>query len=168
MYVIPNTFSGFGSMTVRNTNMVTMSSFVVMIQCIFHEKRSKENRNTIIYVIMKKTFKHWIVNIPFIFNIFKDFSSGSVWELYLLSVMILIALFCNLMSLCVLKPHSKMLLLKCGAISELYMISRVYFGRKCFSLFITPNVRDILFAILSIYRSQFSVSWIVIPRKTNC
>ena len=34
--------------------------------------------------------------------------------------------------------HSKMLLLKCGAISELYMILRVYFGRKCFSLFITP------------------------------
>ena len=69
---------------------------------------------------------------------------------------------CSLLQLneprCVLKPHSKMLLLKCGAISELYMILRVYFGRKCFSLFITPNVRDILFAILSIYRSQFSVS----------
>ena len=40
-------------MTVRNTNIVTMSSFVVMIQCMFHEKRSEENRNTIIYVIMK-------------------------------------------------------------------------------------------------------------------
>ena len=145
-------------MTVRNTNIVTMSSFVVMIQCMFHEKRSEENRNTIIYVIMKKNFKHWIVNISFIFNILRDFSSGSVWELYLLSVMILIVLFCNLMSLCVLKPHSKMLLLKCGAISELYMIFRVYFGRKCFSLVITPNVRDILLAILSIYRSQFSVS----------
>ena len=52
--MIPNTFSGFGSMTVRNTNIVTMSSFVVVIQCMFHEKRSEENRNTIIYVIMKK------------------------------------------------------------------------------------------------------------------
>ena len=52
------------------------------------------------------------MNISFIFSIFKDFSSGSVWELYLLSVMILIALFCNFMSLCVLKPHSRMLLLK--------------------------------------------------------
>ena len=83
------------------------------------------------------------MNISFIFSIFKDFSSGSVWELYLLSVMIIIAIFCNFMSLCVLKPHSKMLLLKCGGISELYMILRVYFGRKCFSLFITPNVRDI-------------------------
>ena len=48
--MLPNTFPGFGSMTVLNTNMVTMSSFVVMIQCIFHEK----NRNTIIYVIVKK------------------------------------------------------------------------------------------------------------------
>ena len=38
------------------------------------------------------------MNISFIFRIFKDFSSGSVWELYLLSVMILIALFCNFMS----------------------------------------------------------------------
>ena len=93
--MIPNTFSGFGSMTVRNTNIVTMSSFVVMIQCMFHEKRSEENRNTIIYVIMKNV-KHWIVNISFIFNMLSDFSSGSVWELYLLSVMILIALFCNL------------------------------------------------------------------------
>ena len=76
--MIPNTFSGCGSMTVRNTNIVTMSSFVVMIQCMFHEKRSEENRNTIIYVIMKQPFKHWIVNISFICNIFRDFSSGSV------------------------------------------------------------------------------------------
>ena len=45
-----------------------------------------------------------------------------------------------------------MLLLKCGAISELYypackayMILRVYFGRKCINLFITPNVRDTSF-----------------------
>ena len=52
--MIPNTFPCFGSMTVRNTNMVTMSSFVVMIQCIFQEKRSGKNRNTNIYVIMKK------------------------------------------------------------------------------------------------------------------
>ena len=42
--MIPNTFPGFGSMTVRNTNMVTMSSFVVMMQCIFHEKRSDKNQ----------------------------------------------------------------------------------------------------------------------------
>ena len=134
--MIPNTFPGFGSMTVRNTNVVTMSSFVVMIQCIFHEKRSGKNRNTIIYVIMKKLQALDSEYISYIFSIFKDFSSGSVWELYLLSVMILITLFCNFMSLCVLKPHSKMLLLKCCAISELYMILRVYFGRKRFSLFI--------------------------------
>ena len=148
--MIPNTFPGFGSMTVRNTNLVTMSSFVVMIQSIFHEKRSEKNQEHDHLCNYEKNFRHWIVNISFIFSILKDFSSGSIWELYLLSVIILIALFCNFMSLCVLKPHSKMLLLKCGAISELYMILRVYFGRKCFSLFITPNVRDILFAILSI------------------
>ena len=61
--------------------------------------------------------------------------------------------------ICIVKmPHSQMLLLKCCAISELYVITRVYFERKGFSLFITPNVRDILCAMLSIYRSQFSVS----------
>ena len=76
--------------------------------------------------------------------------------------MIIIALFCNFIIICVLKPHSKMLVLKCGAISELYVIL------GCFSLFITPNVRDNLFAILWIYRSEFSVSRIVIPSKTNC
>ena len=42
--MISNTFSGFGSMTVRNTNIVTMSSFIVMIQCMFHEKRSEEKQ----------------------------------------------------------------------------------------------------------------------------
>ena len=52
--MISNTFPGFGSITVRTTNMVTMSSFVVIGHCIFHEKRSEKNRNTIIYVIMKK------------------------------------------------------------------------------------------------------------------
>ena len=36
----PNTFTGFGSMTVQNTNMVTMS--IVMMRCIFHEKRSEK------------------------------------------------------------------------------------------------------------------------------
>ena len=88
--------------------------------------------------------------------------------MYLLSVTIEIALCCNFMSLCVLKPHSKIVILTCCAISELYMILIVNFGRKCFSLFITPNVRYILFAFLSIYRSQYVVSWIVMPRKINC
>ena len=40
--MISNTFSGFGSMTVRNTNIVTMSSFIVMIQCMFHENDRKK------------------------------------------------------------------------------------------------------------------------------
>ena len=43
--MIPNTFPGFGSMTVRNTNLVTTSSFVVMIQCIFHEKPSEKQEH---------------------------------------------------------------------------------------------------------------------------
>ena len=50
--MITNTFPGFGSMVVRNTNVVTMSSLVVMTQCIFHEKRSGENRNKIMYVLL--------------------------------------------------------------------------------------------------------------------
>ena len=73
------------------------------------------------------------MNISFNFSILKDFSSGSVWELCLLSLMILIALFCNFMSLCILKLHSNMLLLKCGEISELYMILRVFSEESIFS-----------------------------------
>ena len=126
--MIYNTRPGFGTMTLRNTNMVTMSSHVVMVRCIFHEKRSGKKQE---HDHLCNYEKHWIVNISFIFNIFKDFSSGSVWELYLRSVISLIALFCNFMSMCVIKPRSKMLLLKSGAISELCMILRGYFGRKC-------------------------------------
>ena len=45
--MISNTFPGFGSMTVRNTNMMTMPSFVVMINN-FPRKTTGKNRNTII------------------------------------------------------------------------------------------------------------------------
>ena len=93
-YVIYKTFPGFGSMTVRNTNMVTMSSFVVMVHYIFHGKRSEKQEHDHL-CNYENNFKHCKVNISFICNIFKDFSCGSVWELYLLSVMIVIALFCK-------------------------------------------------------------------------
>ena len=53
-FVIYNTFPGFGSMTVRNKNMMTMPSFVVIINCIFQEKRPGKTGTKIIYVIMKK------------------------------------------------------------------------------------------------------------------
>ena len=43
--MIPNTFPGFGSMTVRNTNMVTMSSFVVMIDPTMHFPRKTIRKN---------------------------------------------------------------------------------------------------------------------------
>ena len=53
--------------------------------------------------VVMKTFqalvREYIFFFFFFFYIFKDFSSGSVWELNLLSVMRLIALFCNVMSL---------------------------------------------------------------------
>ena len=58
--MISNTCSGFGSMTVRNTNIVT----------------KQEHDHLCNYE--KKNFKHWIVNISFMLNIFRDFSSGSV------------------------------------------------------------------------------------------
>ena len=94
--MIPNTFSGFGSMTVRNTNMVTMSSFVVMIQCILHERRSGKKQEHDHLCNYEKYFKHCMDSeYIIIFNIFKDFCSGSIWEFYLLSVMILIAIFYN-------------------------------------------------------------------------
>ena len=45
--MIPITFPGFGNMTVRNTNMGAMSSFVVMIRVHFPRKtiRKKEQHD---------------------------------------------------------------------------------------------------------------------------
>ena len=60
-----------------------------------------------------------------------------------------------------------MLKFRCGKISELYIVLSVYVGRNCLSLFITPSVRDILLAILSVCGAQFNVSSIVVPRKLN-
>ena len=60
-----------------------------------------------------------------------------------------------------------MLKFRCGKISELYIILSVYVGRKCLSLFMTPSVREILLAILSVCGAQFNVSCIVVPRKLN-
>ena len=60
-----------------------------------------------------------------------------------------------------------MLKFRCGKISELYIVLSVYVGRKCLSLFMTPSVREILLAILSVCGAQFNVSCIVVPRKLN-
>ena len=77
-------------------------------------------------------------------------------ELYLQREIILIALFCSLDSLFVSKPQDKTLLLKCAMIKELYIVFNMYPGRKCFSLFMTPKFRDILFDILSMCEADFS------------
>ena len=77
--------------------MVTMSSFVVMVHCILHEKTPEKQDHLCNYVIMKKL---QALDSEYIIC----FSN-------LISVMILIGLFCNFISLCVLKPQSKMLLL---------------------------------------------------------
>ena len=61
--MIPNTFPGFGSMTVRNTNMLTMSRFVVMVHSIYHEKRSGKKQEHDHLCNYEKNFKHRIVNI---------------------------------------------------------------------------------------------------------
>ena len=58
-----------------------------------------------------------------------------------------------------------MLKFRCGKISELYIVLSVYVGRKC--LFMTPSVREILLAILSVCCAQYNVSCIVVPRQLN-
>ncbi len=60
-----------------------------------------------------------------------------------------------------------MLKLRCGKVSELYIVLCVYVGRKCLSLFMTTSVRKILLVILSVCGAQFNVSCIVVPRKLN-
>ncbi len=105
--------------------------------------------------------------MSFTFSKPRDFNIGSVCALYLLRVIILTALFCSLGNLPEWSPQDRMLKFRCGKIIELYIVLSVYVGRKCWSLFMTPSVRDILLAILSVCGAQFNVSCIVVPRKLN-
>ena len=46
---------------------------------------------------------------------------------------------------------------ECGVITVLYIVINVHPCRRCFSLFMTPKVLEILFDILSMCEVQFKV-----------
>ena len=107
------------------------------------------------------------VNIPSSFNNFRSLNIGSLWALYLLLVIILRARFCNLNNLLHSKPQHVIPNCKCERMRESYINFMTEIGRYLLSLFITPRVRDILFAIFDVCAFQLMYSFIVIPRKLN-
>ena len=104
---------------------------------------------------------------PYILSEFSFRNSGSVWELYLLHVMIRTARFCSLSNRPILNPHAKIEYCRCGRIKELYKTQRMCIGRKFFRRHIIPRVRAILFEIFCMCGFQLRCSTIVSPRKLN-
>ena len=104
-------------------------------------------------------------NIPSSFNNFRSLNIGSVWALYLLLVIILRARFCDLNNLLHSKPQHVIPNCKCERMRESYINFMTEIGRYLLSLFITPRVRDILFAIFDVCAFQLMYSFIVIPQK---
>ena len=75
-------------------------------------------------------------------------NKGSVCELNLLLVMILMAFFCNVNIRLHLKPQAVMQKCICGKIKEVYMRLRICCGSDFFILFMMPIVFVIFFDIL--------------------
>ena len=112
-------------------------------------------------------FIHWTSNISFTFNKYNCLKSGSVWALYLLFVIIRRARFCNFNMRNHSKPQFVIPNWRCERISESYINFIAEMGKYRFSLFITPSVREILFAIFWTCEFQFIYSFTVRPRKLN-
>ena len=56
---------------------------------------------------------------------------------------------------------------KCETIKESYINFMAEKSEYCFSLYITPNVGDILLVIVWVYQFQSMYSFIVNPKKLN-
>ena len=110
---------------------------------------------------------HWTSNISFTINRYNCLKSGSVWALYLLFVIIRRARFCNFDMRSHSKPQFVIPNWRCERISESYINFIAEMGKYRFSLFITPSVRKILFAIFLTCEFQLIYSFTVRPRKLN-
>ena len=80
---------------------------------------------------------------------------------------IVFARFCNLNDLLHSKPQHVIPNGKCERMRKSYINFMTEIGRYLLSLFITPRVRDILFAIFDVCAFQLTYLFIVIPRKLN-
>ena len=120
-----------------------------------------------LFVNLKKNFMHWMSNIPSSFNNFISLNRASVWALYLLVVIFLRVRFCNLNNLLHSKPQHVIPNCNCERMRDSYINFMAEIGRYLLSPFITPRVRDILFAIFDVCALQLMYSFIVIPIKLN-
>ena len=116
-------------------------------------------------VNLYQNFMHWTSNISLTLSNFSYLNKGSVCTLYLLKVIIRMDSFCNLIIPLVSKPQQVIPNCKWGSMSESYISLRAENGKYRFNLLITPNVRDILFAIVEQWLFPLRDSLIVNPRK---
>ena len=128
---------------------------------------SRKKFGSFLFTNLYQNFIHWTSNISFTFNRYNCLKSGSVWALYLLFVIIRRARFCNFDMRSHSKPQFVIPNWRCERISESYINVIAEMGKYSFSLFITPSVREILFAIFWTYEFQFIYSFTVRPRKLN-
>ena len=118
-----------------------------------------------LFTNLYQDFIHWTSNISLTFSISSSLNNGSVWALYLLFVIMRRARFCSLNILFHSKPQHVIPNCRWDKIKESYMSFKAENGRYLFSLFIIPNVREILLAIFAECELQFMNSFIVKPRK---
>ena len=118
-----------------------------------------------LFTNLYQNFIHWTSNISLTFSISSSLNNGSGWALYLLFVIMRRARFCSLNILFHSKPQHVIPNCRWGKIKEPYMSFKAENGRYLFSLFIIPNVREILLAIFAECELQFMNSFIVKPKK---
>ena len=98
---------------------------------------------------------------------FSLLNNGSMWALNLELAIARIAFFCNLWILELLNPQDKTPKCKCGDTRLSYIVFKTSLGRKCFSLWRTPTVLPVFYAIFPTWDDHVVVSLIVKPRKFN-
>ena len=118
-----------------------------------------------LFTNLYQNFIHWTSNISLTFSISSSLNNGSVWALYLLFVIMRRARFCSLNILFHSKPQHVIPNCRWDKIKQFYMSFMAENRRYLFNLFIIPNVREILFAILAECVLQFINSLMVKPRK---
>ena len=118
-----------------------------------------------LFTNLYQNFIHRISNIALTFSISSSLNNGSVWALYLLFVIMRRARFWSSNTIFHSKPQHVIPNFRWDKIKESYMSFLAENGRYLFSLFINPNVREILLAIFAECEVQFVNSFIVKTRK---
>ena len=116
-----------------------------------------------LFTSLYQNFIRWTLNISLTFSISSSLNNGSVWALCLLFVIRRRTRFCCLNIIFHSKPQHVIPSCRWDKIKESYM-SYKWKWKISLSLFIIPNVREILLAIFVEYELQFMNSFILKPR----